>query len=226
MIPNSAQSRLSVYGRRPRLIQSGDRDIISAGRHASIDVGYLEVSRELIETLGKRPCTLDRADLKSRDRSQDLTMVVGLPTDPKFMRVDTPSREIRAALIAYSNTAYSPQESKSLTGLQSPYRPRTDILFPYDQGDFRIVEYDSPGYLPEPYGFSGGGLWGYGRKTGRLWSPDMARIFAIDSSWDPRNSIIRAVKIVHWLRLICSEFADIRDEIASAFPLARFGEAH
>jgi hypothetical protein len=68
-------------------------------------------------------------------------------------------------------------------------------------------------------GYSGGGVWDLGFEPNNLWRPENIRLFAIQSRWHPSSRYLRAIQVVHWLRLIYRDYADLRNCLKEHFPV-------
>ena len=72
-------------------------------------------------------------------------------------------------------------------------------------------------WVGNPQGMSGGGVWQGTQQDGELWSPEGLRLVGIQSSWYAPGKYIRAVQIIHWLKLVHSNLPELRDTIESHF---------
>jgi len=103
-----------------------------------------------------------------------------------------------------------------------PPRADTDIFLEFPrEGIVEPATGDSLVYETAK-GYSGGGVWDLGFEPGVLWQPSRIGLFGIQSSWHPKKRYLRAVQVLHWLRLIYEDYADLRLELTKLFPeLAR-----
>lgn len=71
-----------------------------------------------------------------------------------------------------------------------------------------------------PFGQSGGGHWLRNAITSptQLWSPDSLHLFAIQSSWPKRGTFLKAIQIIHWLRLVADTYPNLRPMLGRRFP--------
>jgi len=84
-----------------------------------------------------------------------------------------------------------------------------DIHVDYDKRAV-FVQNQSVVSMPEPYGISGGGLWGLPTMgQGMLWTPENAMLIGIDRSWMKHSRVAFCTQIQHWLRLVASDYPDL-----------------
>jgi hypothetical protein len=83
-----------------------------------------------------------------------------------------------------------------------------------------------PDGTPDPYGMSGGGLWQRNEaiKSNELWTAEGLCLFGIQSSWLTELEFLKAIQIIHWLKLVADEYPDLRDELNDRFPRIRESE--
>ncbi len=95
-----------------------------------------------------------------------------------------------------------------------------DIILDYPAGDSATKRLDKEGpfALPDPSGMSGGGLWDQGFETQLIWKPEGASLMGIQSAWHPKERYVRAVQIIHWLRLVHQHYPDLRNILEERFP--------
>lgn len=71
-----------------------------------------------------------------------------------------------------------------------------------------------------PFGMSGAGLWQRGTLTrpDQLWSPDSLCLFAIQSRWPRRGQFLKAIQVIHWLRLVADTYPELHCQLRQQFP--------
>jgi hypothetical protein len=96
------------------------------------------------------------------------------------------------------------------------------VLLHYSMGEPLFVHSENANrdtFAPEPFGLSGGGLWQCPEsREGRVWSPSMLCLFAIQSNWCKGREHLKAIQIVHWLRLVAKTYPELREELSTNFP--------
>jgi hypothetical protein len=101
----------------------------------------------------------------------------------------------------------------------------------FDEGRDIVVEYshdtidfgrklDVPPGVPDPFGMSGGGIW---QRTvavpaDEIWTAEGLCLFGIQSSWLDKKGYLKAVQIIHWLKLVADEYPELRAELQERFP--------
>ena len=90
-----------------------------------------------------------------------------------------------------------------------------------------VVSYGSelpvPDGMPDPPGMSGGGIWQRpeATKDDEIWTPSDLCLFGIQSSWLYKLGYLKAIQIIHWLKLIADEYPELGRELESRFPRLR-----
>lgn len=149
---------------------------------------------------------------------------------------------VKARLIGYPGQWVTPL--KSLPGVQGfralsygcePIEPSRwdavskkaglspDIHVVVDYGDDHVT-FEGGGLVsadaPNPRGMSGGGMFQPPKptKAKQIWNPADMCLFAIQSSWLDEVGFLKAIQIIHWLKLVAEEYPDLRSELQSRFP--------
>jgi len=120
--------------------------------------------------------------------------------------------------ISYSNV---PMQPDSWPPNRTPEADTdADIFLPYDRDEelFYYEENEGQNQLNHPGGMSGGGLWQGIDCEGKLWTPEVVGLFAIQSRSLEAGKYIRACQIHHWLCLLHKEQPTLRPELETAFP--------
>jgi hypothetical protein len=184
------------------------------------DIGYLEIDPQtLARLLQKSPCPLSRLSVLkdiSRDR---LVSVLGNPT-VLAKPLNTPQGRVLAAESMCYSTYTVPFAELEIPDADPPLDESIDVFLEYPEAPGETVRLDTrveyP--LPNPKGMSGGGLWDQNFEHG-LWSPDSAVLIGIQCGWFESRGYLRAVQVVHWLRLIHEAYEDLRVPLEESAPL-------
>lgn len=223
-LPSVPSARLRLIGKRKRPIEGERLAFLKHARAASerIDVGFVELNGDIAEDfLGMEALPVERVSDLGSGPTDGCCIVMGVPA-----AVMRSPREIGvvAAPICGICTALVPGEQWS--GLL-PFRdgipePDTslDVFVGFPADGWREMRRDKPDAAPDPKGMSGGGIWSF-LEDRVPWTPDAARLFAIQSRWDPKRTesrYLRGTQIIHWLRLVAEHFPDLRNELEGRFP--------
>jgi hypothetical protein len=214
-------TRYWILGQRPRFQSEGVPEVLAVWNSPGDrpDVGILEIDSDSLRRCSDaNPCTPDRIQLCGAGRPNRLVSLLGTPW--KSIVKESRGNELgfKAVPLAYSTGVLGIAEWP--TFLADPaFDESIDIFLEYPAGPDRCTRLDScePIELPPPEGMSGGGLWDQGFAQG-LWSPDEAFLFGIQSAWFYKRRYVRAIQIVHWLRLVYEKYPDLQSELDSQFP--------
>jgi len=175
------------------------------------DVGFLEIDPQTLTLLPKKsPCPLTRLHVR-RDTSENrLVSLVGAP----FALADTVSSsqgKILAAQSMFYSTYTVPFDDVKISEPQPPLDKNIDILLEYPAEAAETIRLDTHAQfpLPHPHGMSGGAIWDQNFEP-QLWSPESAILVGIQCAWFEDSRYLRAVQIVHWLRLLHKAYQDLR----------------
>lgn len=186
----------------------------SHARHPTLDVAYLEVSPEGAgKYFGNRIyASLDDILVAGIGRENKSVIVVGAPTkNIDVTQLDERTGSVDARVLFYWTlpTPYSDWPHVAT----DPLSATNDFIVGYPTDEQMLAEGFTPINLPDPGGISGGGIWDQGFDSGKLWAPERSALVAIQSRWCPKLRYLRGVQIHHWLRLIHSNFPDLRKSI-------------
>lgn len=185
----------------PRLVGWGRR---GGGSSDAVDVAWLEIKPAAVPRLlsewGRVFITLDRVSIDH------------VPADAAMMVFGAPGDLAQMTQLG----------GKPLLGVGAlPYLTRA-IPVPSGQGTAEhdlFVEYLSTmetagGTVPMPRapGLSGSGLWRVNPNPSGIWSPDSARLVAVQQSWMP-DQYLRGTRIGDWLKMVREDIPELASEI-------------
>lgn len=86
------------------------------------------------------------------------------------------------------------------------------IEYPPHDGSLEAVR------LPHPAGLSGGAVWLFPTfPENQVWSPEKARLVAIERGWWREEKEVIATRIEVWLRLVATQIPELRSTIEAKF---------
>jgi hypothetical protein len=173
------------------------------------DVGYLELgTNEALEYLKETACPLHRLAIYGTGRPLRPVMLVGNPGE--YVKEKEDAEEEATGLvpttIGYFTVPLLEPEWPDNTDLD----PAIDIVLEYPDTPALQFESDESIMLPDPRGMSGGGLWDYGFEDKAQWTKKSAKLIGIQSCWYKHLRYAVVVQIIHWLKLIYSDYPDLR----------------
>lgn len=180
------------------------------------DVGYLELAtNNELEYLKRTACSLNRIAIEGVGRPSRGTMLVGNPGEyvKGKGKIEDGTSGLVPTMVGY--IAVPLMESEWPSGVESD--PIVHIFLEYPDTPAQQFGSDELIMLPDPAGMSGGGLWDYGFEDGVVWTKESAKLIGIQSGWyeDLRYTVV--VQVIHWLRLIYSDYKDLQQIIERHF---------
>jgi hypothetical protein len=224
-VPNNPNARLQFLSRVLRPIGGPRLAVSRSGRSQwhRIDVGFLELAPAVApEYLDARSVAIEQvADLRTGRPERPIAFVGAVR---EHMPDATKTRVVGTPIEGFATTVIPEQEwdeLKPFPSAEGEADSDVDVFLDFEQGSFRrgLIHDGDP--ATSPSGMSGGGYWDCQCDCGGVWSPERARLFAIQSSWDSKrteNRYVRGVQVIHWLRLIHHEYQDLRDFLSDRFP--------
>ncbi len=181
------------------------------------DVGYLELATNTaLEYLKETACPLNRLAISGVGRPSRPTMLIGNPSEYVKGKegLEDGTSGLVPTMLGYF--AIPLMESEWLGDVESD--PAIHIFLEYPDTPANQFGSDETIMLPDPAGMSGGGLWDYGFEDTTVWTKESAKLIGIQSGWydDLRYTVV--VQIVHWLRLVYSNYQDLRPIMEAHFP--------
>jgi hypothetical protein len=216
-----------VLNKGPRSPTTSQAPVLKKGKYPKNDpdVGFLELGTTAeTEHLKGEACPLGRIAVQGIGRPLRAIMLIGNPGE-YVKRED------------YANSAGNDQARSSLIPLMIGYYtiplmesewpnapdpdPNSDIFLDYPDTPAEQMEGGESLMLPNPKGMSGGGVWDQGFEDGVLWTKEAAKLIGIQSRWNKNLRYVRAVQIIHWLRLIHENYPDVRLILERSFSVLR-----
>ncbi len=187
------------------------------------DVGIVELDFATFRQHStKQPCAIDRLRIRGTGRQDYPVTLIGTPGELMQSRRDGKLTLADVIGASWNCTTEAPTGAV-WPKVDPPANPLFDIILDYPSGNdtARRLETNTPTTLPDPEGMSGGGLWDQGFGENALWKPEDAFLIGVQTSWHANRRYIRAVQIVHWLRLVHQHYPDLRPTLEERFPELR-----
>ncbi len=183
--------------------QTGTVPIIARGhRDDPADVAWLEIDQAAARRVPRDFVTLEQFQLHCADIGDDLALLYGSPVD-RIEQVNDHELDIGPVGFltgAPDGSSLPPAADRSMhMFLDYPRDGRTDVL-------------GNPVQAPKAFGFSGGGVWLSRINENGLWSPESARLVAIETSWKTW-SWVKCTQVQHWLQMLAEDHEAIRDVV-------------
>lgn len=174
------------------------------------DVGFLELGTiSVSERLKKDACPLELLANYGCGRPLRPTILVGSPAE--YLK------RSGSALIPQFMAYYAmPMTEDEWEKTVDPDTDK-DIFLDYPDTPAEEMGSGASMLLPNPKGMSGGGVWDQGFEDGVIWTNQSAKLIGIQSRWNDQSRYVRAVQIIHWLRLIHSSYPDARPLLEQHF---------
>lgn len=193
--------------------------ILNIGKHPDNqpDVGYLELATNTeLEYLKKTACSLHRIAIEGVGCPSRGTMLVGNPGE--YVKGKEKLGDGTSGLVPTTIGYFTIPLMESEWPSDVEADPTVHIFLEYPDTPAHQFESDELIMLPDPAGMSGGGLWDYGFEDGVVWTKESAKLIGIQSGWyeDLRYTVV--VQIIHWLRLVYSDYKDLQQIIEKHFP--------
>jgi len=192
--------------------------ILDTGKRAGNcpDVGYLELATNTaLEHIKETACPLNRLAIRGVGRPSRPTMLIGNPSEYVKVKegLEDGTSDLAPTMLGYF--AIPLMESDWPGDVESD--PAIHIFLEYPNTPANQFGSDETIMLPDPTGMSGGGLWDYGFEDAAVWTKESAKLIGIQSGWydDLRYTVV--VQIIHWLRLIYSDYPDLRPILEENF---------
>ncbi len=200
-----------------------ERIVISKGVQARghCDVACLRAEEDSVLHSDIEAVECNRLAFGIRDAGKDLLIVCGNP-DTEW-QVDAGKKEIRTqpwsvGAISIPSTEWPNAE---------PEADKDSDLFLYYSAEFGFNSRGEPTPALNPGGLSGGAIWRVPVSIDGKWSPNAAKLIAIQRSVEGREwKWLRATQIQHCLCLVWHKWPDTRDDIRRALPCfeSEYGE--
>ena len=186
----------------------------------NIDVAVFEIESRAVERTGMKPISLDRIHDGRTGNPDFKAKLLGFPD--KWTCPNKPSPGVLGFVaLTYGCEPVEPSRWPAISTIPGTFDEGRDIVFEFNSD---VIEYESdlpvPAGLPDPFGMSGGGLWQRSSavKDTDIWTADDLCLFGIQSSWLIEKGFLKAVQIIHWLKLLADKYPDVHDELCDRFP--------
>lgn len=217
-IPASPTGRLRLHSNQRQHTKGNILGFLKHGRHPTCDVGYLELdpSHARSYLTGKRPCPIARLYPAGIGAVGSVVSLVGCPkSETSWTQQSSHDPVLRIRNNAFATVPMTQAEWPTDEDQQ------VHVLLPYPVEGIQAGTGQAV-INPAPQGFSGGGVWDHGHPHPGVWQPELARLIAIQSSWNEGSRYLRAVQIVHWLSLLFSDYPTLQSNLRSDFPNISF----
>ena len=180
------------------------------------DLALIELSAEITSTLNlhKRFLNLGYCDIREELDEDDVYAVIGYPNDDTKIVVE--EKLVESKLHGYFTSPY-----QGGRGMIPSHLFDKDFHFAFDHrpGGYRNYDGDHTGF-PKPEGASGCGIWKMNISGVNLenWSPDRAKLIAIDQSINSRTQVVIGTQISHMIAFLRKQRPDLRKAIDLSFP--------
>jgi hypothetical protein len=220
VIPRNPDGKLSFIGQKPFSEEEGKRRILSFGRVPPSginaiprpDVGFIELLPEdVIENLRSAAIPLQRIWLGRSGDPDSYCFTVGCPATLLKKVQHRSSRNAQAFVpIEYITAPLAVANWPSVPDAEPTPDTAIDVFTHYSRAAplYPIIKMDID-RSPDPRGMSGGGQWQCVPTVANVWTPENARLFAIQSSWNEKRGYLRGTQIRHWLDLLCQEHPEL-----------------
>lgn len=180
------------------------------------DVGYLELgTNKALEHLKETACPIDRLAIYGTGRPLRPVILVGNPGEYVSEKKDAEEEAtgLIPTTIGYFTVPLLEPEWPDIADLD----PAVDIVLEYPDTLAQQFESAESIMLPDPRGMSGGGLWDYGFEDKAQWTKKSAKLIGIQSCWYKYLRYAVVVQIIHWLKLIYSDYPNLRPILEENF---------
>lgn len=222
VIPADPNGRLRLLTRRLQPMNGGMLAFRrwNKRRIDSIDVRYLEIDLD-------PPKALAELDAECVTLNQNQDRGPGIPNRPvavlgiPYEKVPNPRTTgiVGAPISGLATLTIPTEEWDKLQLPRDASKPDSvvDVFLDFPQGAFRVGLVKGEMAPQSPVGMSGGRVWDYTGSPSEMWCADRCMLFAIQSAWNRRDHL-RAVQVIHWLRLLYADYPGLRPEFERAIP--------
>jgi hypothetical protein len=182
----------------PRLIACGHR---GGGAHDAVDVGWIQLDPRAAKAIGKTFVPLDRLSLEAVELAS-LSWIYGYPSE----RLDRRGHKGKPWYLINA-IGYLTQVRKGTNAASAS--PEHDVFLDWPDD---VNEEAPSGWLkqtPNAPGLSGAGIWQVNTHSKQLWSPESARLVAIECSWSREYRWLRGTLVGHWLKMVAEDLPQL-----------------
>jgi len=197
--------------------------VLNLAKSDNHDVGLIELEADAPRLLGMDVIEVDRiADLES-GRHYCKAWMIGYPKANQ--RANCPQQGVLG--FKGNSMTCEPIDPIAWGGIRmgkddEPLCADDHVMTYYSLDGKLFVHSENPNrdeHPPEPFGISGGGLWQCRTPAeDRVWSPDELCLFAIQAAWCAGHEHLKAIQVIHWLRLVAETYPELREELCEQFP--------
>lgn len=196
--------------------------VIDVHKSAYEDVGIIEVEVDAPRLLGMEALQLDRIADLGAGREAARAALIGYPAAQIIPNYQTRILQFEGLSISCEPISPIAWGGIPIGRDDSPYDPQAHVFTHYNLDDPLFVHPENPSrdeVAPEPFGLSGGGFWQCPEsREGKIWSPSMLSLFAIQSSWCKGRKHVKGVQVIHWLQLVADTYPELAAELRCQFP--------
>lgn len=194
------------FSTRFTLVRKG---ILGGTESDSIDVGYLEIDKSVLEYVPAAFLTLDHIAVEY-DSTESIAFLFGFPAE--FV----PKDEALKRRFRFRSLGFITLEATADTTPDFVDKDINVVLEYPDEGELGAPAQLHP--LPHPGGASGGSIWIYNPNLANpVVGVHNARLVGIQKSWLPPSRIVIGNKIENLLRLIARDYPDLSDLLYQRF---------
>ncbi|WP_152098252.1 hypothetical protein [Lacipirellula parvula] len=221
-VPKSANRITLVTKIAPDRVERAPK-ILHVAKSEYHDVGLIEVETDTPRLIGMEPIGIDRiADLQS-GRHYCKSWMIGYPGANQMRLASAPG------VVGFRGNSLGcePIDPIAWHRIQlgrddEALDPEAHAMFYYNISEPLFIHSENPcrdEFAAKPHGMSGGGIWQCRQSAeGRNWYPHDLCLFAIISAWNVSQEHVKAIQVIHWLRLVADTYQDLREELIDAFP--------
>lgn len=217
---NPNGGRLWVLGeKRQYPFNTGALEFIRYKKAQGVDVGYLELDPDnATNYLECQPCPIERIRTLGPGREQQPVALVGTPNEfVNHGKGPTPKRMI-PVVKPFLTESVKFEDWPDVTPTNSLPKADIDVFLEFPREGVAELVTNVPLVFETAKGYSGGGVWDLGFESKSLWQPTEVSLFGIQSKWDPTRRYLRAVQVIHWLRLVHDDYPDLQPVLKKLFP--------
>lgn len=218
-VPSSPNGRLCAVADRPRKFEQGCLEYTRIGRNIDLDVAFLEVEPKAFGAYysEKQPCRAERLLPSGTPKDPALVLLAGSVAETVKVTTHKGSQAIVPQIEAFATQTIPRSRWPRVPPASRRSDRYADVFIEYPPTGIRLDSLAATKTW-NPMGFSGGGIWYVEQRARGTWTPELAKLVAIQASYCANQQYLRGTQIVAWLRLICSECKDLKKRLMRRFP--------
>lgn len=218
--PNGLQS-IHFVKKSPLAVPVPDECVIRrlTNDDSRIDVAVFELAANTAARVGQEAIGIERIYDGVTGNPNTKGRLIGYPG--KYVVQCTSVANVRRFhALGYGCEPIEPNRWGAISRVAGTFSEDVHVVVEFNRD---VVSYGDPlpvpDGLPDPFGMSGGGMWQRPERTSdnAIWTPSELCLFAIQSSWLNKLDYLKAIQIIHWLKLVADEYPDLRGELQSRF---------